>query len=145
MKLRFPRLAALSVALSALMITPAQAQEHTELGEHMEMIGKTFRNLRRDARDPANNAACADLVAKMLAGAKDSLSLKPAWTTDQPADKQAEFVNGYQKEMKVFIGLLTDLEKAFRSGDNAGAGALIEKLRDQQKLSHELYKKPDDD
>jgi len=45
----------------------------------------------------------------------------------------------------VFVGLLTDLEKAFRANDNDGAAALIEKLRDQQRSSHKDYKKPDDD
>jgi soluble cytochrome b562 len=146
MKLRFPSLVALSIALSASLLTPTfAAEEHTELGEHMEMIGKAFRTLRKDARDPANNQKCADTVAQMLSGAKASLDHKPAWTAEQPADKQAAYVEDYVKEMKVFVGLLTDLEKAFRSGDSDGAGALIEKLRDQQNLSHQQFKKPDED
>ena len=147
MKSRLTTLLAFTVALGGFNLPALQADDHahTEIGEQMEMIGKTFRSLRREARDPANNAASADLVAKMLKGAKASMGHKPSWTSEQPADKQAEFVAGYEKEMKVFVGLLTDLEKAFRTNDNDGAAALIEKLRDQQRSSHKVYKKPDDD
>jgi len=151
MKSRLPTLIAFTVALGGFHLPALQADNHggdhghSEIGEQMEMIGKTFRSLRREARDPANNAKSADLVGKMLAGAKASLGKTPSWTADQPADKQAEFVAGYEKEMKVFVGLLTDLEKAFRANDNDGAAALIEKLRDQQRSSHKDYKKPDDD
>ena len=149
MKFRISPLVALAVALSGINLTAVQAahheEEHTELGEKMEAISKTFRSLRRDARDPANNARCADNVAKMLAGAKAALDHTPAWASEQPADQQDAFIAGYNKEMKVFVGLLTDLEKAFRADDNDAAKGLIEDLRDQQRKSHKLYKAPDED
>ncbi len=149
MKSRLTTLIAFTVAFGAFNLPAVKADHHgdghSEIGEQMEMIGKTFRSLRRDARDPANNAASADLVAKMLAGAKASLGHKPSWTAEQPADQQAEFVAGYEKEMKVFVSMLTDLEKAFRANDNERAAALIEDLREQQRTSHKLYKKPDED
>ena len=151
MKSRLSTLIAFSVALGGFQIPALQADnhagghDHSEIGEQMEMIGKTFRSLRREARDPANNSKSADLVAEMLKGAKASLGHKPSWTSEQPADKQAAFVAGYEKEMEIFVGLLTDLEKAFRANDNDKAAELIEALRDQQRDSHKVYKKPDED
>ena len=151
MKSRFTTLIAFTVALGGFHLPALQADNHagghghSEIGDQMEMIGKTFRSLRREARDPANNAKSADLVAEMLKGAKASLGKTPSWTAEQPADKQAEFVAGYEKEMKVFVGLLADLEKAFRANENDKAAELIQALRDQQRDSHKVYKKPDED
>ena len=119
--------------------------DHTPLGEEMETISKAFRTLRRQAKDPAKNASSAALAAKMLAAAKKSLDFEPVWTADQPKNEQADFVKGYQKGMKTMVAQLTDLEKAFKAGDNAKAEAIIAKLRDAQKKGHKAYKKPDDD
>jgi hypothetical protein len=151
MKSRLTTLIAFTVALGGFHLPALQADNHggghghSEIGEQMEMIGKTFRSLRREARDPANNAKAADLVAKMLKGAQASLGKTPSWTAEQPADKQEAFVASYEKEMKVFVGLLTDLEKAFRDGNHDKAGELIQALRDQQRDSHKAFKKPDED
>lgn len=119
--------------------------DHTELGEQMETISKAFRTLRRQAKDPSKNAASAALAAKMHKAAVAGLDHDPAWTADQPKAKQADFVKDYKKEMKVFVGMLADLEKAFVAGDNAKAEAIIGKLRDQQKSSHKSFKAPDED
>ena len=119
--------------------------DHTELGDQMETISKSFRSLRRQAKDPAKNAASAALAGKMLNATKTALEFEPAWKSEQPKDEQADFVAGFKKEMKVFVGLLTDLEKAFKDGDNATAEAIIGKMRDHQKKSHKSFKAPDED
>ena len=119
--------------------------DHTELGEQMETVSKSFRSLRRQARDPAKNAASAALAAKMHKAAVAALEHEPAWKVDQPKAEQADFVKNYKKEMKVFIGMLADLEKAFVAGDNEKAQAIIGDLRDHQKSSHKSFKAPDED
>ena len=119
--------------------------DHTELGDQMETVSKSFRTLRRQAKDPAKNAASAALAAKMHKAAVVALAHEPAWTADQPKGEQADFVKDFKKEMKVFIGMLADLEKAFVAGDNAQAQAIIGNLRDQQKSSHKSFKAPDED
>ena len=119
--------------------------DHTPLGEEMETISKSFRTLRRQAKNPDKNASSAALAGKMLAAAKKALEFEPAWTDDQPKSEQADFVKGYKKGMEQMVAHLVDLEKAFKSGDNAKAEAIIAKLRDGQKKGHKAYKKPDDD
>ena len=119
--------------------------EHTELGEQMEVIGKTFRSLRRAVRDPAKNAEAAEMAGTMLEAAQASIDHDPSWTADQPEGEQAGFVAGYKKEMKVFIQLLTDLKAALEADDNEKANEIVGELRDQQRSSHKAYKKPDED
>ncbi len=124
---------------------PAEDHGHTELGEQMEVIGKTFRSLRRAVRDPAKNAEAAEMAGEMLAAARASIDHDPAWTADQPAAEQADFVAGYKKEMQKFIDLLTELKAALEADDNEKANELVDALRDQQRSSHKAYKKPDED
>ena len=143
---------AFMVAFGGLNLTVLNAgshaskdHEHTPLEDEMEAISKAFRTLRRQAKDPAKNAASAELAGKMHKAAVASLDFEPAWKAEQPAGEQADFVKGYKKEMEKFVGMLADLEKAFKADDNAKAEMIIGKLRDQQKSSHKEYKKPDDD
>jgi soluble cytochrome b562 len=148
MKLRL--LLTLSLLLGSIAgLNTATASEgghhHTELEDQMEIIGKTFRSLRRAVRDPAKNAESAEMAAKMLKAAKASIEFEPKWTAEQPADEQADFVAGYKKEMEVFIQLLTDLQAALEADDNDKANEIIGELRDQQRASHKVYKKPDED
>lgn len=117
----------------------------TELSGHMEEISKTFRRLRRQIRDSSKNADSAALAGVMLKHAKAALELEPAWTADQPESEQADFVAGFKKEMKAFVGMLEDLQAAFQADDTDKAAAVVAKLRDHQKKGHDAYKKPDDD
>ena len=119
--------------------------DHTPMGEEMEVISKSFRTIRRQAKDPATNAESAKLVDKMFTAAVEAYAYEPVWTSEQPAGEQKAFVEGFKKEMRVFIKLLANLEQAFEDGDNGAAEAIIGELRDQQKKSHKAYKKPDDD
>ena len=133
---------------TVLMVAPNEAhasEEDTELTGNMEEISKTFRRLRRQVRDASKNADSAALAGEMLKHAKASLELEPAWKADQPESEQADFVAGFQKEMKVFVGLLEDLQAAFQADDTDKAVEVVAKLRDQQKKGHNAYKKPDDD
>jgi soluble cytochrome b562 len=148
MKLRF--LIALSIMLSSLFgLNSLPASEpghgHTELEEQMEVIGKTFRSLRRAVRDPDHNAESAEMVGEMLVAAKASTDYEPKWTADQPAAERADFVAGYQQEMEKFIEMLTELKVALEADDNETAKEIVAALRDQQRRSHKIYKKPDDD
>lgn len=126
--------------------TAAHHEEgHTELLDQMELIGKTFRSLRRAVRDPAKNAESAAMAGKMLDAAKASLEHEPSWTSEQPAAEQADFVASYKKDMKIFIATLTDLKAALEADENDKANEIIGSLRDQNRDSHKLYKKPDED
>jgi soluble cytochrome b562 len=135
----------LSVLNAASHANHDHDDEHTELGEQMETVSKTFRSLRRQAKDPSKNASSAALAAKMHKAATNALKYEPVWKDEQPKGEQDAFVKDFKKEMEKFIGMLADLESAFKAGNNDKANAIIGKIRDQQKSSHKSFKAPDDD
>lgn len=115
----------------------------TELEKSMDAMGKAWRKLRKQADKPDQNAASLELVATVKAAAQEGLKQKPDLARDQPADKQAEFVAGYQKQMKEMIAALDQLEAAFKANDNKIAVELIAKIGGMQKQGHKEYKRPE--
>ncbi|MDI1318631.1 MAG: cytochrome b562 [bacterium] len=140
---------ALSLCLPAAPVGRAAEPEHkkkaeeTELGNTMEKMNGAWRKLKKQAGDATNNAASLALVATMKACAEKALTLKPARAEDVPAAGRADFVADYQKDMKEFVSLVGELEKAFQAGDNAAAQALIQKMGAAQKEGHKEFKRPD--
>lgn len=147
MRLFSARHLTLFAIIAALLSSPVSsvAEEHTPLAEEMEAISKAFRTVRREAKDPAKNAANAELVATMVGHAKRAAAHEPALAADIPAAQREAFLAGYRKQMEKFVFDLSALETAFRANDNTKANALIEGLRDLQKESHKEYKKPDEE
>lgn len=117
--------------------------DETELEKSMDGMNKAWRKLRKQAADPAQNASSLELVATVQAAAKEGLKQKPDLARDQPAEKQAEFVAGFQKQMKEMIAALEQLEAAFKAGDNKTAGEIITKIGAMQKAGHKEYKRPE--
>ena len=115
----------------------------TELEKSMDVMGKAWRKLRKQADKPDQNAGSLELVATIKAAAHEGLKQKPDLTRDQPADKQAEFVAGFQKQLKEMIASLDQLEAAFKANDNKAAVDLIAKIGAMQKEGHKAYKRPE--
>lgn len=140
---------ALTVCLPAATVLPAQEQEkkpqaeETELGKVMEKLNGSWRKLRRQAADPASNAASLELVAGIKAGGEKALTLQPARIEDVPAAGRDKFVSAYRQEMKDFLVQIGRLEEALKAGDNAAAQELIRKIGDLQKEAHKEFKRPD--
>jgi hypothetical protein len=124
MKNRF-LLPVLALAL-CLPVAPAlRAQEHepkkkkadeTELGNTMEKMNGAWRKLKKQAGDAANNASSLELVATIKACAEKALTFKPARAEDVPAADREKFVAEFHSDMKEFIGLVLQLEVAFKIG-----------------------------
>lgn len=144
-------LTALALAL-CLPVAPAlRAQEHekkkksdeTELGNTMEKMNGAWRKVRKQAPDAASNASSLELVATIKACAEKALTFKPARIEDVPAADREKFVAEFQKDMKEFIGLVGQLEAAFKANDNAAAQELIKKMGAAQKEGHKEFKRAD--
>ena len=117
--------------------------EETELGKVMEKLNGAWRKLRRQAADPASNAASLELVAVIKAGAEKALAFSPARVEDVPAAGREKFVQDYQRGMKDFLLQVGKLEAAFQAGDNAAAQELVRQIGDLQKEAHKAFKRPD--
>ena len=117
-------------------------EEMTELGEHMDRLSGAFRKLRRQAGDPAYNAASLELLAEMRAAAQAAEKLIPAKAADLPASARAKFTAAYRKQMGKLLAQMADIEAALQAGDNSAAQKRIGELADFQKASHREYRKP---
>ena len=122
---------------------PAPKEPETELGKLMETNNGAWRKLRKQAADPANNAAAIELVATLRTGMNKALTLKPAKVEDVPAADREKFIAAYQAGLKECLSQLDKLEAAFKTNDNAAAQTLIQKLGALQKESHKEFKRPD--
>lgn len=115
--------------------------ETTELGEHMDRMSGAFRKLRRQAGDPAANAASLELLAVMREEAQAAEKLVPAKAADLPEAKRAAFTAAYRKQIGRLLALLADAEAAFKAGDNTAAQRRVGELADLQKASHREFRK----
>jgi soluble cytochrome b562 len=122
-----------------------EEEHHTELEDQMSAMNKAWRSIRRQIKDPAKNESTLALVAKVKAGAQKSLDLTPMLAEEQKGAAKEKFMAGYLKAMKRTVGLIGQLEKALKAGDNAGAAAIVGKLNDARKKGHENFKPEDED
>ena len=139
------RLSLLALAC-ALLVAPVQAQPagkevETELGQKMDKMGAAFRALRRQAADPSKNADSLAKVAAMRENAEASMKLDPIKKKDLPAGEQAAFVAKYRAEMKKFIGMIDQLEAAFKANKNEEAAKILGTMADAQKAGHKDFQK----
>jgi soluble cytochrome b562 len=137
------------IFLSTAPAVPAQEQggkppaAETELGRTMEQLNGAWRKLRRQAADPASNAASLELVAVIQAAGEKALTLQPARVEDVPAADREKFVQDYRKGLQGFLAQVGKLEEALKAGDNAAATELIQKIGALQKEAHKEFKRPD--
>ena len=71
--------------------------------------------------------------------------MTPMLAEEQKGAAKEKFIADYSKAMKRTVGLIGQLEKALKAGDNAGAGEIVGKLNDARKKGHEHFKPEDED
>jgi len=129
--------------LSHAQTAVAAEKKETELETAMDKMSGAFKKLRRQVKEPANNASSIALLADLRAGAKESIKLVPALAADQPADKRVAFIEGYKKKINELIAQMEPLEVALKANKNEEAAAIVAKLGSLQKEGHKEYKKPE--
>lgn len=138
--------ASLTVALAPAVRAAEQPAAHqhektTELGEHMEKIGRAFRALGREVKDPAKNEDALKQVAIMRVNAEAASKLQPEKTADIPAEDRAKFLSDYDEHMKEFRADIDSLEAALKANNNAEAETLVKKLKQDMDSSHKEFRK----
>ena len=118
-------------------------EPETELGKVMEDLSRSWRKLRKQAADPANNASSLELVAAIGAATEKAAKLQPDRSKDLPEADRPKYVEAYQTKMKEFSAKLVTLTAAFKANDNTAAQALIKELGQLQREGHKEYKRPD--
>jgi hypothetical protein len=133
----------LSALILALVCSPlVRADDDTELGKEMSAMNKAFRQLKKQAADATQNAASAELVAKVKKGAEASIELIPEKAADLPEADRTAFTEKYKAEMKELVAALGKLEEAFKAGDNEAAAGIMAEIGAMQKKGHKEFRKP---
>ncbi len=141
MKLRL-LVASLLIALIACPFVRADDGAPTPLEKDMKILGKAFRQLKKQAGDSAQNSSSLALVAQMQKAAADSVALIPAKAADLPEKDRAAFIADYKVKMQQFGDALTKLETALKAGDNAAATKLVADLNALERSGHKAFRKP---
>ena len=121
-----------------------ESDEHTELADTMETMGRALRRLGRSVDDPGKNAESLKLVAEIRAGAEASLKLKPALLAETPASEHERFISEYQAGIKKLIATIDQLAEALKEGRNDEAGKLLAQLKEIQREGHNKFRKEED-
>jgi len=128
---------------SAPASAPAAKKAKTDLEKAMSTIGRANRQLKKQIGDASQNASSLELVAKMRAGAEESVKLIPAKAQDLPAGERDAFTAKYQTSMKDFLAGVTKLEADLKANNNAAAQVDLKNLNDQEKEGHKSYRRPE--
>ncbi len=115
--------------------------DQTELGEHMEKMGRAFRKLGKEVADSTKNEDSLQQVATIHTNAEAALKLQPEKTADLPEDQRAKFVAAYDDKMKSFIGDVEKLEAALKAGKNEEAAALVKTMKKDMDDGHKNFRK----
>lgn len=121
-----------------------EEHEHTALEDEMSAMNKAWRSIRRQIKDPSKNESTLGLVAKVKESAEKATKMTPKLAEEKSGAEKKKFIEGYQKAMKKTVGLISQLEAALKSGDNAKAEEIVGKINDARKHGHENYKPADD-
>ncbi|MBC8089069.1 MAG: hypothetical protein H7Z40_17535 [Phycisphaerae bacterium] len=131
---------AIALALAPLSVHAQEAAPKTPLALRMAQMDTAFRALRPQVADAAKNDSSIKLVTKMETNAKAALAFEPTKKTQVAADSQPAFAEGYQRELKVMVGMLERLNVALKANNNTGAAALVDSMAAQQRASHMVYR-----
>ncbi len=129
-------LAALLLAPVVLFAQPKKDRPDTPIEKDMHKMSKAFRQLYKQAGDPAMNTSSLELVATIRAGAEDAKTHTPLRAADIPEDKRAAFVADYREHMGQFIDVVDQLAAALKGGHNDEAVRLVKKMKDLQGQDH---------
>lgn len=141
MKLTRLLCSALIVAFIAAVAVPAVEKE-TELGNKMEKMNASWRKLRRQVADPAQNAASLELLAKMRGAIEGAERLTPDKASDLTPSAREKFQTDYVKGMKKLHGMFDALEADLKAGKNEEAGKVVGEIADYIKASHKDFRRP---
>lgn len=137
------KLKVLSVLLIAAFCAPVMAAESegeaNEVADHMAIISKNLKKLRRTMTDPGQNKDSSKLVAEAITHTEAAAKIEPPLAKDMSGDAKKEFLEGYKKAMEGMIAGLKNLKTAFDENRNADAPGLYKKLLTIKKDGHEDY------
>ena len=144
MKRSFSLIALLFALIAAPAIRAEEksggAGEDSDLHDSMEAMNGSFRKLRRQVADPAQNEASLALVEKLSKATKEAADDLPEIISKLPAEAQATAKASYADKMKELSATIEELGAALKAGKNDEAVKIVEELRLQQEAGHREFR-----
>jgi len=137
--------AAVALALPAVWTssTVAAAQEEEDgemtLKDHMDVMDRSLRLLRRTLRDASRNEESLKTVSLLQQATLMSKDMTPAMTEKLPEGDRAAFVADYRRDMAKLLIQTVELEIALLDGNNAKAQELYDAIKATEDPGHEKF------
>lgn len=112
----------------------------------MDKMKHAFRGLRTALQSPvdADKDKYVSLADKLRDAAIKSKDYKPGKTDSGPADKRAEFLEGYRQSMDDLIALIDQLKTQLAAGDWDAARTQIDLINQSQHDGQKELRSEDD-
>ena len=125
------------IAASAMLIQPAAADDdHTPLGEQMELMNDAYKAFRRE-EDPVKGAA---LTVEAQEAMIKAIAMMPEIVTEMPdGPEKAKASAQYRMMMGELIATLASIELAFIDGDLDKVAEGVTEMRSSKKTAHEQF------
>jgi hypothetical protein len=131
------------IAPAIVFAEPKKDRPDTDIEKAMEKMAGVYRKLRRQAADPAQNAASLKLVGTIKAGATKAWKYTPLKAADLPGPERAAFVENLREKRDEFLVTAGRLEDALKAGNNEEAVRLVAELGKIQKANHQEFRRPE--
>ena len=133
------------IAPAIVFAEPKKDRPDTDIEKAMEKMAGTYRKLRRQVTDPAQNAASLELVVAIKADATEARKYPPLKAADLPEADRAAFVENFREKLDEFLVTAGRLDDALKAGNNEEAAGLVAELGKIQKADHKEFRRPEKD
>ncbi|MES2310055.1 MAG: cytochrome b562 [Verrucomicrobiota bacterium] len=125
-----------------IIVSSLTLHADTPLEGKMSKMKGTFKELSKSLQAPveADKAKYVQLATQLRDLMKESRELTPEKTDEIPAEKRAEFVQGYQKQIDQSIALLETMIQTLEASNWPEAQKQFDLLKQYQKEGHKAYR-----
>lgn len=137
----FSRVSLVMVALvlGGLVASPARSQEDTPLYLAMEAMNKSYKTLKRQVPDKAQNDASLKLLLEMQKNVLTAKGEIPERGKKLSEADRPKFVREYRGALNGLLAHLIKIETAVSEENNAEAEKLVAALVDIKTAGHEKF------
>lgn len=128
------------------MACAAPLRADSPLETQMDEMKYAFRGLRTGLQEPvdADKDKYVSLAEQLRDAAVKSKDYEPEKTGNIPADKRAEFLEGYRQSIDDLIALIDQLKTQLAAGDWAAARSQIDLINQSQRDGHKEFRSEED-
>lgn len=130
-----------ATALALFLPAPVLRADESPIEEHMESMGKSFKQIKSQIGDPAQKAAVLKAIASLQKHAAASAEFAPEPTRKIAPKDREKFAADYKAAMKELVATIEKLQKAVSEDRAADAKKLVDELKEAETDGHAEFRK----